>query len=171
MYNSVRPNKTHSSKQRSIAFGFTLIELLIALTILGILMTMAIPVYFEHQARAQLTEAVTLGGAHRVNVEDYILNHGDFPPNDEVNRLIPHTEEIEGVVLNRYPTVESVVLQPSESQPRAGSIVITLSEQSENASTIRGATVEFRRTARGSWFCLSNVDEEFLPKGCRTSES
>lgn len=149
--------------------GFTLIELMIALTILGILMTMAIPVYFEHQARAQLSEAVTLGGAHRVNVEDYILNNGDFPPNDQTSRLIPHTEEIDGEVLNRYPSVETVQLQPSTNQPRAGSILIRLSDSNSNSTSIRGATVEFRRSAAGSWFCYSSVEEEFLPKGCRST--
>ena len=148
-------------------FGFTLIELLIALTILGILMTMAIPVYFEHQARAQLAESVTLGGAHRVNIEDYILNNGEFPPNSEANRLIPWTEELDGEIVNRYPTVESVVLTPEEGRPNAGTVRISLASSGRNSTSIRGQTVEFRRTEAGSWYCYSSVDEELMPKGCR----
>lgn len=148
--------------------GFTLIELLIALTILGILMTMAIPVYFEHQTRAQLAESVTLGGAHRVNIEDYILNNGEFPPNEQVQQLVPWTEEVGGEVMNRYPTVDNVELRPESSQPRAGSIRITLTDSNAVSSSIRGAVVEFRRTEAGSWFCYADLEEDFLPKGCRT---
>ena len=147
--------------------GFTLIELLIALTILGILMTMAIPVYFEHQARAQLAEAVTLGGAHRVNIEDYILNNGSFPPNTEANRLIPWTEELDGEIVNRYPTVASVQLRPETDRPGAGSIQITLATRPQNSASLRGQQVEFRRTEAGSWYCYSSVDEDLMPKGCR----
>jgi len=153
-----------------LAAGFTLIELLIALTILGILMTMAIPVYFDHQTKAQLAESVTLGGAHRVNIEDYILNNNVFPPNEEANALVPWTEELDGELINRYPTVNTVELLPESARPTAGQVRITLAEENAVASSIRGAQVIFRRTESGSWYCYSDVETSIMPKGCRALE-
>ena len=146
--------------------GFTLIELLIALTILAVLTTMAVPVYFGHQARAQLTEAITLGGAHRVNIEDYILSNGEFPPASEAARLIPWIEEVDGETINRYPTVANVQLIANEDKVTAGEILITLADRSGIARDIRGQSVSFERTAGGTWFCYSSVDIDIMPKGC-----
>ena len=146
--------------------GFTLIELLIAVTILAILTTMAIPVYMGHQARAQLTEAVTLGGSHRVNIEDYILNQGAFPDNDMTLNLIPWVETIGGENVNRYPSVSSVSLTPSEAGSTSGEIQIEIGQNDGIASEIRGQSVVFRRTRGGTWFCETSVEASIAPKGC-----
>jgi len=150
--------------------GFTLIELLIALTILGILTTMALPVYFGHQARAQLTESITLGGAHRVNVENYILKNGNFPPNDMTLSLIPWVEEIDGELVQRYQSVESVELVPNEQQPGAGEILISLGNREGIATPLRSQNIIFERSANGTWFCRSSVEESLLPRSCNPIE-
>ena len=157
-------------KNTATQSGFTLIELLIAMTILGILMTLAIPVYFDHQAKGQLSEAVTLGGAHRVNIEDYFLNNGVFPPDSETQNLVPWSEEVDGEIINRYPSIGTVKLVPESSRPKAGSIDIQIADSNKVSSQIRGGLVQFRRTESGSWYCLSDIDADFLPKGCRTTQ-
>ena len=80
---------------------------------------------------------------------------------------MPWTEEVDGEILNRYPTVEKVTLEPKAEAPKAGSIKVLLTDTNTVSSSIRGSTIEFRRTEAGSWFCYSDVKQEFLPKGCR----
>lgn len=155
-----------SSPLSSGSKGFTLIELLIAVTILGILTTMAIPVYMGHQARAQLTEAVTLGGSHRVNIEDYILNNGAFPEDEMTLSLIPWVETVDGELIRRYPSVASVELTPTGDASTGGEIQIEIAQTNGIASEIRGHEVVFRRTPGGTWFCETSVEASIVPKGC-----
>ncbi|MGE9548466.1 pilin [Snodgrassella sp. CS2] len=52
------------------AKGFTLIEIMIAITVIGILAAIAVPLYADYSARAQLAEGVNLAGNLKAQVLD-----------------------------------------------------------------------------------------------------
>ena len=58
--------------------GFTLAELLIAIAILGILASLAIPRLFPQTERARASEAISILSAIRQGEESYFLENGSY---------------------------------------------------------------------------------------------
>ncbi|MDH5500748.1 MAG: prepilin-type N-terminal cleavage/methylation domain-containing protein, partial [Gammaproteobacteria bacterium] len=65
------------------AQGFTLIELMIVIAIIGILASLAVSAYQTYSVRAQVTEAVNMGGHAKTPIVDAFLTNGR-PPVDRV---------------------------------------------------------------------------------------
>jgi prepilin-type N-terminal cleavage/methylation domain-containing protein len=58
--------------------GFTLIELMICITIIGVLATVAIPMFQTVPERSKSTEAVTALSLIRTSMRIYYVEHGTF---------------------------------------------------------------------------------------------
>jgi prepilin-type N-terminal cleavage/methylation domain-containing protein len=58
--------------------GFTLVELMIAVTVIGILATVAIPMFQVVPERSKSTEAVTALGLIRSSMRIYYVEHGTY---------------------------------------------------------------------------------------------
>lgn len=67
--------------------GFTLIELLIALTIMGILATIAIPNYQDAKRRAIAAKVISDFDAIRLAAHDNYAATGTYPPNKGWGRM------------------------------------------------------------------------------------
>lgn len=59
--------------------GFTLIELIIAIAIVGLLLTIAVPQYQDYLKRADVAQAVNDINAIGLNISDYLLTNNQLP--------------------------------------------------------------------------------------------
>jgi type IV pilus assembly protein PilA len=68
-----------TNKQRRKSAGFTLIELMVVVTILGILASIAIPVYRDYTIKVRVSESAAIFSATKTAVTEYYSRTGNFP--------------------------------------------------------------------------------------------
>lgn len=76
----------------SIPKGFTLIETLLAVAIVAILISLAIPMYNSHVKEAQLNVAKTNAQSLRAFLEDYHLTNGSYTIGDDSSYTYSETD-------------------------------------------------------------------------------
>lgn len=140
--------------------GFSLIELMIAIAIIGILSSIAIPAYQDYAIRAKISEAINLASAAKVSIAEHYMSEGRLP------RDLAETGLSD--ISTRYVDGLSYQLQSD-----TGYIVLTLSEEvneslSQKKITL-SATVDEQNLLQ--WQCSpandNGVDERYLPSSCR----
>lgn len=161
--NSFAPNK-----------GFTLLELLIVIALAGVLSAIAVPIYQDYIARAQLVESVTIGGAYRAPIEDFINDTGNFPQGDAgllavFGELITDTEDKTKPDFSKLKTIEKIEFTRDETEANEGTMIFTLAADEDGTQgikkDIRGKKVTFARKD-SSWTCTTDAEKAVTPKGC-----
>ena len=153
--------------------GFTLIEMLVAIAVLAILATIALPSLQDRVVRAQIVEAAKLADIAKAPVAAAWTLTGAFPA-DNAAAGLPAPDKVVGNL------VSAVAIE-------AGVVQMTFGNQANGA--IRGKTLSFRPAVIAdspvvpvAWVCgfanapdkmtvgganRTDVDRRFLPLNCR----
>jgi len=148
--------------------GFTLIELMIVVAIIGILAALASSQYRSYIARSQAARAMGETGSLKSAFEDCVLN-GKFvfgTADGQCNPLATGSSILDGA-----PNVGTV--PPGTGAPfvsfdadHSGSGKIESTFGNKASAQVLGKKLRWERSAEGTWTCHSDVEENYLPRGC-----
>lgn len=138
--------------------GFTLIELMIVVAIIAILASIAISVYSNSIAKAQLSEAFTVVDGLKSDVSDYYTQTGNCPALGTGELASPTSYSGNYVASVSITTVGS------------GCAITASMRNNTVAPKLQGKQVTFTMNGNGgavSWQCSSTADPLYLPQTCR----
>lgn len=154
--------------------GFTLIELMIVVAIIGILAAIAIPQYQNYIARAQISEPVSLLGAAKTPITEFVASNGAFPTTaqlenlgitDDENGAVAKAESILKIETDDVDATDGVI---------TGTLIATLESTGLNAAFTSKTVVLAYNSATGKWACGTSVvadNHQLLPSDCRQDKA
>ena len=140
--------------------GFTLIELMIVVAVIGILAAIALPMYDNYAARAQISEALMFAGAIKMDVSTTYFGQGWSPIATYSSASSPYGRYVQSAAVNA-----------------SGVITMTMSNNANRL--IQGKTLTLVPTVASNgvaetviqWDCESSaansIPPNFLPSPCR----
>jgi type IV pilus assembly protein PilA len=142
---------------KALQKGFTLIELMIVVAIIGILAAVAIPAYQDYIARSQVSEAVSLIGAAKTPVAEYISDKGILPPT--ITDAVTTTSGKYTNDIALTGTVTNVTL------------TATMKTSGVNSGITGGTVAMVSPDSAKTWSCTagatSPLSAKYLPGACR----
>ncbi|HET8667242.1 MAG TPA: pilin [Terriglobales bacterium] len=143
--------------------GFTLIEVMIVTVILAILFSIALPLYQDYTARAQVAATITSFSGVKVGVVSYKYDHDNCEGSDNY-----YQQDIDNIVNGNESHVGSATVTDHVTYCL---IQITMSDKA--VPNLRGKNLQFRvnfdSSGSSAWTCSSSyIDNKYLPPNCRS---
>ena len=156
--------------------GFTLIELMIVVAIIGILAAIAIPQYQNYIARAQASEPVSLLGAGKTPISEFVASNGKFPATKDLDGLGITDNDTGDVAKSKFiSTITTTVVDPAEKTGIfSGTMVATLVADDINAGLSGKDIILAYHSGTGKWVCGTSVADtnyQLLPKDCQRTKA
>ncbi len=135
--------------------GFTLIELMVVVGVIGILTSVAVPVYKDYAVRAKVSEGLTLLTSTKLAVVETWNTTGDLPNNNTEAGAAP-AETIAGDYVR------------SVSVGNGGTITVAFSSEEPAIHNKSLSLVPTSGPGGIYWTCSSaDVQSRYLPPKCR----
>ncbi|MEE4174886.1 MAG: pilin [Xanthomonadales bacterium] len=142
------------------AAGFTLIELMIVMTIIGVLVSLAVPAYRDYVVRAKVTEGIAATAPAKLAVSDYFFAHGELPPGGD--NTTAGFEQAHGSTY--IDSVDWHIEQRIEIEFNEAALGITQQLEVGLDPEIVGGALQWRCAQDGN---VSDEYLKYLPSSCR----
>jgi len=142
--------------------GFTLIEVMIVTLILGVLSSIAIPLYKDYIARSQVANTLASLTGIKVGVATYKYDNGTCTgPNNY------YDQDITNIVNNSGASIASITVVDN-----GDTCLIDAQYNNSVALGLRNKhieyTVNFDTTGASAWSCSSpDIEDKYLPPACK----
>lgn len=162
---------TDKTKQK----GLTLIELMIVIAIIGVLAAIALPIYQDYVAKAQITRVFYEMSSTKSAVES-IIGNGNTPTTNPAQDSIPNNTGglYEYIGLNGKNPQSNLITKIADVKflnADGSDIEITATFSKEAHRVLHDVELTMKRTPT-SWICTVNTHgvegwkDKFLPTGC-----